>query len=69
MAKAGSKFYISEPKDYWLVIIGNVDVSEVIKNFNNKQRCDVSLTDAIGREQKTTFLTEQGLYFVSDDSD
>lgn len=40
------------------------NIREVIKNFNNKQRCDVSLTDAIGREQKTTFLTEQGLYKV-----
>jgi prophage antirepressor-like protein len=38
------------------------NIREVIKNFNNKQRCDVSLTDAIGREQNTTFLTEQGLY-------
>lgn len=40
------------------------NIREIIKNFNNKQRCDVSLTDAIGREQKTTFLTEQGLYKV-----
>ena len=36
------------------------NISEVIKNFNERQRCDVSLTDAIGREQNTTFLTEQG---------
>jgi prophage antirepressor-like protein len=40
------------------------NIREVIKNFNNKQRCDVSLTDAIGHEQNTTFLTEQGLYKV-----
>jgi prophage antirepressor-like protein len=40
------------------------NIREVIKNFNNKQRCDVSLTDAIGRQQITTFLTEQGLYKV-----
>lgn len=40
------------------------NIREVIKKFNKKQRCDVSLTDAIGREQVTTFLTEQGLYKV-----
>lgn len=40
------------------------NIREVIKNFNERQRCDVSLTDAIGREQNTTFLTEQGLYKV-----
>jgi len=45
-------------------LLGMSNIREVIKNFNNKQRCDVSLTDAIGREQNTTFLTEQGLYKV-----
>jgi prophage antirepressor-like protein len=40
------------------------NIREVIKNFNEKQRCDVSLTDAIGRQQNTTFLTEKGLYKV-----
>jgi prophage antirepressor-like protein len=40
------------------------NVREIIKNYNNKQRCDVSLTDAIGREQETIFLTEQGLYKI-----
>jgi prophage antirepressor-like protein len=30
------------------------NIREIIKSFNNKQRCDVSLTDAIGREQNTT---------------
>ncbi len=40
------------------------NIREVIKNFNDRQRCDVSLTDAIGRVQNTTFLTEQGLYKV-----
>jgi prophage antirepressor-like protein len=40
------------------------NIREVIKNFNEKQRCEVSLTDAIGRQQNTTFLTEKGLYKV-----
>lgn len=40
------------------------NIRDTIKNFNERQRCDVSLTDAIGREQNTTFLTEQGLYKV-----
>lgn len=40
------------------------NIREIIKSFNNKQRCDVSLTDALGRKQNTTFLTEQGLYKV-----
>jgi len=39
------------------------NIREVIKNFNNKQRC-VSLTDTLGGQQNTTFLTEQGLYKV-----
>ena len=38
------------------------NIRETISSFNIKQRCDVSLTDAMGREQRTTFLTEQGLY-------
>jgi prophage antirepressor-like protein len=40
------------------------NIREVIKLFNYKQRCDVSFTDAMGRKQTTTFLTEQGLYKV-----
>ena len=45
-------------------LLGFKNVREIIKNYNIKQRCDVSLTDAIGREQNTTFLTEQGLYKI-----
>jgi hypothetical protein len=48
--------------------IGNLlemsNIRETISSFNIKQRCDVSLTDAMGREQRTTFLTEQGLYKI-----
>jgi prophage antirepressor-like protein len=39
------------------------NIRETIKNFNNKQKV-VSLTDTLGGEQETTFLTEQGLYKV-----
>mgnify|MGYP000029070680 FL=1 len=35
------------------------NIREVIKNFNERQKV-VSLTDTLGREQNTTFLTEQG---------
>ena len=35
------------------------NIRDTISNYNNKQRCDVGTTDNIGREQKTTFLTEQ----------
>lgn len=40
------------------------NIRESIKNYNSKQKCEYSLTDAIGRNQNTTFLTEQGLYKV-----
>lgn len=40
------------------------NIREIIKNYNNKQRCDVCLTDAIGRSQETNMLTEQGLYKI-----
>ena len=47
--------------------IGNLlemsNIREVIKNFNNKQRC-VSLTDTAFGKKEITFLTEQGLYKV-----
>ena len=39
------------------------NIREVIKNFNDKQKV-VSLTDTLGGQQNTTFLTEQGLYKV-----
>jgi len=43
--------------------IGNLlemsNIREVIKNFNNKQRC-VSLTDTAFGKKEITFLTEQG---------
>jgi prophage antirepressor-like protein len=39
------------------------NIREVIKNFNNKQRC-VSLTDTAFGKKEITFLTEQGLYKV-----
>jgi prophage antirepressor-like protein len=39
-------------------LLGIKNIRESIKNFNHKQKCDVSLTDAIGREQITTFLSE-----------
>jgi prophage antirepressor-like protein len=45
-------------------LLGIKNIRESIKNFSDKQKCDVSLTDAIGREQNTTFLSEQGLYKV-----
>jgi prophage antirepressor-like protein len=45
-------------------LLGIKNIRESIKNFNDKQKCDVSLTDAIGREQITTFLSEDGLYKV-----
>lgn len=40
------------------------NVREIIKNYNNKQKLGVSLTDAIGRLQETNMLTEQGLYKI-----
>ena len=40
------------------------NIRDAVATFNNKQRRDVGLTDAMGREQRTTFLTEQGLYKV-----
>lgn len=43
-------------------LLGMKNIRKVLQNFNDKQRCDVTLSDAIGREQNTTFLTEQGLY-------
>ena len=39
------------------------NIREVIKNFNERQKV-VSLTDTLGGQQNTTFLTEQGLYKV-----
>ncbi len=42
-------------------LLGMSNIREVIKNFNNKQKV-VSLTDTLGGQQNTTFLTEQGLY-------
>ena len=44
-------------------LLGMSNIREVIKNFNNKQKV-VSLTDTLGGQQNTTFLTEQGLYKV-----
>ena len=39
------------------------NIRETIKTFNDKQKV-VSLTDTLGGKQKTTMLTEQGLYKV-----
>ena len=41
-------------------LLGMSNIREVIKIFNNKQKV-VSLTDTLGGQQNTTFLTEQGL--------
>jgi prophage antirepressor-like protein len=45
-------------------MLGLKNAREIIKKYNNKQKCDVSLTDAIGRIQDTNMLTEQGLYKI-----
>jgi prophage antirepressor-like protein len=42
--------------------IGNIRPS--IKEFDSTEKDAVSTTDAIGREQETTYLTEKGLYKV-----
>jgi hypothetical protein len=41
-----------------------VNIKESIKDFTDKQKLGVSLTDPHGRVQITTMLTEQGLYKV-----
>ena len=45
-------------------LLGFKNVREIIKNYNNKQKLGVSLTDTIGRSQETNMLTEKGLYKI-----
>lgn len=40
-------------------LLGMKNIRESIKDYTEKQRRVVSLTDAIGRQQETTFLTEK----------
>ena len=43
-------------------LLGIKNVKDAIKNYNNKQKLGVVLTDPHGRPQETNMLTEQGLY-------
>ncbi len=52
-----------------IIIYGTYDKSlfnirESIKDFTDKQKDVVSLTDTIGRVQESIMLTEQGVYKV-----
>ena len=44
-------------------MLGLVNIRETIKDYNSKQKV-ISSTDTVGGLQKTTFLTEIGLYKV-----
>ena len=43
-------------------LLGIKNVKDAIKNYNDKQKSGVVLTDPHGRSQETNMLTEQGLY-------
>lgn len=43
-------------------VLGLVNIRETIRNYDDDEKSDVSLTDPHGREQVTTFLTEEGVY-------
>ena len=43
-------------------LLGIKNVKDAIKNYNDKQKSGVVLTDPHGRPQETNMLTEQGLY-------
>jgi prophage antirepressor-like protein len=43
-------------------LLGIKNVKDAIKNYNDKQKSKVVLTDPHGRPQETNMLTEQGLY-------
>jgi len=43
-------------------VLGMTNIRQSIQDFDNTEKRGVSITDAIGRIQETTFLTEKGLY-------
>lgn len=43
-------------------VLGLVNIHETIKHYDENEKDVSSTTDAIGREQLTTFLTEEGVY-------
>jgi len=45
-------------------ILDMTNIRQTIKDFDHTEKCGVSITDIIGRDQETTFLTEKGLYQV-----
>jgi prophage antirepressor-like protein len=45
-------------------ILEMTNIRQSIKDFDTTEKHGVSITDIIGREQETTFLTEKGLYKV-----
>jgi len=45
-------------------LLGIKNVKDTIKNYSNKQKLGVGLTDPHGRLQETNMLTEQGLYKI-----
>lgn len=45
-------------------VLGINNIRMSIKDYNESEKDDVSITDSIGRNQEVTFLTEKGLYKV-----
>jgi prophage antirepressor-like protein len=45
-------------------ILGISNIRQTIKDFDNSERTEINTLDVIGRNQKTTFLTEKGLYNI-----
>jgi prophage antirepressor-like protein len=43
-------------------ILGLTNIRMNIQDYDATEKCGISLIDAIGRSQETTFLTEKGLY-------
>ena len=43
-------------------VLEMTNIRQSIQDFDNTEKHGVSITDIIGREQETTFLTEKGLY-------
>ena len=46
------------------VVLELTNIRQTIKDFDQTEKCGVIITDIIGRDQETTFLTEKGLYQV-----
>ena len=45
-------------------VLGIENIRPSIQDFDNTEKHAISTTDAIGREQEVSYLTEKGLYKV-----